>query len=223
VQAVATAIADPAEVVVARYRRLADEKPDDAERQFLLGRVYQNVGQLEAARTALERCRDLGGLGGRVDRPLGALYVTLKQPAKAREVLGRRLAQHPDDAWAHLELGKALADAGEDAEALAEFQRAIHLDPDLDEAHRLAGIALGRKGEEADGFYHLAVASRLRGELEQSLNQFQRTDHLLTPGSARQMEVQQAIQELEPLVRERERERQERRRSGRRGLVGRVP
>jgi len=222
VQAVATAIADPAEVVVARYRRLADEKPDDAERQFLLGRVYQNVGQLEAARTALERCRDLGGLGGRVDRPLGALYVTLKQPAKAREVLGRRLAQHPDDAWAHLELGKALADAGEDAEALAEFQRAIHLDPDLDEAHRLAGIALGRKGEEADGFYHLAVASRLRGELEQSLNQFQRTDRLLTPGSARQMEVQQAIEELEPLVRERERERQERRRSGRRGLVERA-
>jgi len=223
VQAVASALADPAEVVVARYRRLADEKPDDAERQFLLGRVYQTVGQLEAARTALERCRDLGGLGGRVDRPLGALYVTLKQPAKAREALGRRLQQHPDDAWTHLELGKALADAGDDGEALAEFQRAIHLDPDLDEAHRLAGIALGRKGEEADGFYHLAVASRLRGELEQSLNQFQRTDRLLTPGSARQMEVQQAIQELEPLVRERERERQERRRSGRRGLVERVP
>src|SRR5262249_60317771 len=64
VQAVANAIADPAEVVVARYRRPADEKPDDAERQFLLGRGYQNVGQLEAARTAPGPRRDAGGPGG---------------------------------------------------------------------------------------------------------------------------------------------------------------
>src|SRR5439155_1610751 len=50
VQAVARAIADPPDVVIPRYRRLAEEKPDDAERQFLLGRVYQTVGQLEAGR-----------------------------------------------------------------------------------------------------------------------------------------------------------------------------
>ena len=77
VQAVARAVAEPGEVVVSRYRRQAEERPDDAERQFLLGRVYQTLGQLEAARTALERCRDLGGLGGRVDRPLGAIYNAL--------------------------------------------------------------------------------------------------------------------------------------------------
>src|SRR6185369_1376809 len=40
-QAVARAIADPPDIVVARYRRQAEEKPDDAERQLLLGRVYQ--------------------------------------------------------------------------------------------------------------------------------------------------------------------------------------
>ena len=218
-QAVARAIADPPDLVVARYRRQAEEKPDDAERQLLLGRVYQTVGQLEAARGALERCRELGGLGGRVDRPLGAVYLSLKEPAKAREAFERQLRRRPDDAWAHLSLGKALADGGDQAAAMTEFQRALSLDADLDEAHRLVGIALGRKGEEAEGFYHLAVASRLRGELEQSLSHFQRTERMLTPGSARQVEVQQAIEELEPLVRERERERQERRRTGRRGFV----
>ncbi|HLY38321.1 MAG TPA: hypothetical protein VKU61_09815, partial [Candidatus Binatia bacterium] len=102
--------------------------------------------------------------------------------------------------------------------SLVEFQRAIRLDPDLDEAHRLAGLALGRKGEEAEGFYHLALASRLRGELEQSLSHFQRTEKLLKPGSAREDEVRQAIEELQPLVRDREREREQRRRGGRRGL-----
>src|SRR5213078_454599 len=209
-QAVARAIADPPDVVIPRFRRLAEEKPDDAERQFLLGRVYQTVGQLEAARGALEKCRDLGGLGGRVDRPLGSVYEALKEPAKAREALERHLTKHPDDAFAHTQLGKALSDLDQGGAALTEFQRALSLDPDSEEAHRLTGLALGRKGDEAEGFYHLALSSRLRGELEQALSQFQQTDRRVTPGSRRQAEVEQAIAELEPLVRERARERQER-------------
>ena len=217
VQAVARAIAEPTDVVIARYRRMADDKPDDAERQLLLGRVYQTVGQLDAARNALERCRALGGLDGRVDRPLGTVYVALKKPADAREALGRYLAKHPEDGWSHLQLGKALADAGDDGGALREFQRAITCDPELDEAQRLAGVALGRRGNEAEGFYRLAVASRLRGELEQALSHFQRTKPLVDPSSARRQEVDQAIAELVPLVRERERERMERRRGPRRG------
>src|SRR5204862_5657241 len=78
VQAVVRAATEPVDVVTAEYRRRAEAKPDDAEAQFLLGRVYQTVGQPEGARVALERCRDLGGLGGRVDRPLGSIYVALK-------------------------------------------------------------------------------------------------------------------------------------------------
>jgi predicted Zn-dependent protease len=213
VQAVSRALAEPTEAIVARYKKLADEKPDDAERQFLLGRVYQTVGQLEAARTALERARDLGGLGGRIDRPLGAVYVALKEPAKAREALGRHLARTPADGWAHLELGKAFVAAGERDAALTEFQRALGLDADLDEAHRLAGISLGQRGDQGEGFYHLAVASQLRGELEQALSQFERSDELLADTSPRKPEVEQAIEELKPLVRDRRRERE---RSGRR-------
>jgi predicted Zn-dependent protease len=216
VQAVLRAADGPADLVIERYRHEVDAKPQDAERQFLLGRVYQTVGQLDAARGALERCRELGGLGGRIDRPLGSVYAALKRSDKAREALDRHLGNHPDDGWARVELGKALADSGDRDGALREFQRALRLDPDLDEAHRLAGIALGRKGDEAEGFYHLALASRLRGELEQALSHFQRTDDLLPAGgSPRRTEVEQAIEELRPLVRERERERMERRRSGR--------
>jgi tetratricopeptide (TPR) repeat protein len=206
-------MAEPTESVVARYKKLADEKPNDAERQFLLGRVYQTVGQLEAARTAMERARDLGGLGDRIDRPLGAVYVALKEPAKAREALARHLARTPADGWAHLELGKAFVAAGDQDKALTEFQRALVLDGDLDEAHRLAGISLGQRGDQGEGFYHLAVASQLRGELEQALSQFERSDELLAETSPRKPEVEQAIEELKPLVRDRRRERE---RSGRR-------
>ncbi len=217
VQAVARAIADPVDVVVGRYRREVEQHPDSAEARFLLGRVYQTVGQLDAARVAFEECRARGGLGGRVDRPLGAVYVGLKQPDKAREALGRHLARHPNDAWTRLQLGKALAEVGDTAGALAEYQRALRLDPDLEEAQRLAGLALGRRGDEADGFYHLALASRLRGELDQSLNQFERSEVLLPADSPKRQEVAEAIEELRPLVRELEQERRERQRRGRRG------
>jgi predicted Zn-dependent protease len=222
VQAVSRAMAEPTEAVVARYKKLAAEKPDDAEQQFLLGRVCQTVGQLECARTAFERARDLGGLGGRIDRPLGAVYVGLKEPAKAREALGRHLARTPADGWAHLELGKALVALGERDAALTEFQRALKLDGDLDEAHRLAGIALGQRGDQAEGFYHLAMASQLRGELEQALSQFERSDELLADTSPQKPEVAQAIEELRPLVRDRRRDRAGRRTRGF-GASGPIP
>lgn len=219
VQAVLRAATEPVDVVVGEYRRGAEAKPDDAEAQFLLGRVYQTVGQMDAARTALERARDLGGLGGRVDRPLGAVYVALKSTEAAATALRRRLAKQPNDAAAHLELGKALADAKDEAGALKEFQRAVTIDPELDEAQRLVGLALGRKGEQAQGFYHLAVAARLRGDLEQSLSHFEKCDELEPDGTPRKKELADAIDELEPLVRNRllERRERERRRRGARG------
>ena len=217
VQAVVRAATEPVDVVVGEYRRRAEAKPDDAEAQFLLGRVYQTVGQLDAARVALERSRDLGGLGGRVDRPLGSVYVALKSTDAAEAALRRRLAKQPSDAFAHLELGKALAEAKDDAGALKEFQRAISIDPDLDEAQRLTGLAYGRQGQQARGFYHLALSARLRGDLEQALSHFEKSDELEPDGTPRKKELADAIDELEPLVRDRILERRDQR--GRRGMA----
>jgi predicted Zn-dependent protease len=214
VQAVVRAATEPAEVVTADYRKRAEAKPDDAEAQFLLGRVYQTVGQPESARVALERCRDLGGLGGRVDQPLGTVYVALKSTDAAETTLRRRLTKQPSDAFAHQELGKALADAKDEAGALKEFQRAIAIDPDLDEAQRLIGMTLGRQGQQGEGFYHLALAARLRGDLAQALSHFEKCDELEPDGTPRKKELAEAIDELEPIVRTQMMER-----SGRRGLV----
>ncbi len=220
VQAVARAIAEPSEVVIERYKKPVDEHPEDAERQFLLGRVYQTIGQLDAARVAFERCQQSGGLGGRVELPLGSTYVALKQPEKGRELLQKHLARHPDDGYAHLELGKALSDVGDHDGGLKEFERAFRLAPELDEAHRLAGVASGRKGDEINGFYHLALAAELRGELEQAFSHFDRASRLVAPGSPMAQTIEDALKELAPIVRDREREREARQREerGRRRL-----
>ena len=218
VQAVLRATTEPVDVVVGEYRKRADARPTDAEAQFLLGRVYQTVGQLEAARAALERTRDLGGLGGRVDRPLGSVYVALKANDAAQEALRRRLAKAPSDAFAHQELGKALAGANDEAGAVKEFQRAIAIDPELEEAQRLFGLAMGRQGQQGEGFYHLALASRQRGDLDQALRFFEKCDDLEPEGTPRKKELADAIDELEPIVRSRMMEQRERQR--RRGVAG---
>jgi predicted Zn-dependent protease len=216
VRAVCAAIDNPAEVVIPRYEIPAKEKPNDPERQFLLGRVYMTVGKLEAARSALEKARDLG-YGPRVDRPLGEVYLGLKAPEEARKCFERQLARRPDDAWTRLELGKALEDLGQQDAALKEYQRAVALDPSLDEAQRRIGLAMGRKGDQAEGFYRLAIAARERGDLEQAASMFARLEPMLPENSPRHAEVEQALDELEPLVADRVRERS---RSRRRGVTG---
>src|SRR5262249_7740245 len=174
----------------------------------LLGRVYETVGQYDAARRALERARDLGDPAERIDRTLGGVYVVLRDK-QAQPMLERYLVKNPDDAEAHLNLGKALATAGDEEGALREYQRATTLEPTLDEAQRLGGVLLGRKGNEGDGYYHLALASRERGDLGQALMQFERATHLLDLGSSRYEESVRAIAELRPLVTELQRERAE--------------
>jgi predicted Zn-dependent protease len=204
-KAVASALDGPPEVVIAQYRKQAEEKPDDAGRQFLLGRVYQITGRQDAARVALERARDLGD--HRVERPLGAVYQALKQSDKAATTLQRYLAANPSDGWAHLQLGKAFADTGKTEDALREYQRAARLDDDLDEAHRLLGMQLGRQGDQAQGFFQLGTAALLRGDLEQAYTLYDRARPLLAEGTAQRAQVDATLTELEPLVRERARER----------------
>jgi len=206
-KAVAIALDGPPEVATALYRKEAEAKPDDAQRQFLLGRVLQLAGKPADARVALERARDLG-FGNRVDRPLGAVYLALKEPDKATTVLQRYLGTNPSDGWAHLQLGKAFADSGKNEDAVREYERAARLDDGLDEAHRLLGMSLGRQGDQAQGFYQLGTAALLRGDLEQAYSLYDRARPLLAEGTLQRAQVDTTLEELEPLVRDRARERE---------------
>src|SRR4029450_9319598 len=111
-KAVASALDGPPDVVIAQYRRRAEEKPDDAQRQFLLGRVLQVSNRPEPARVPPDPARDLG-YGPGIDRPLGALYVTLKQPDKATALLQTYMGTRPTDGWAHLQVRKGGAGQGD--------------------------------------------------------------------------------------------------------------
>ncbi|HWP64639.1 MAG TPA: M48 family metalloprotease, partial [Candidatus Limnocylindria bacterium] len=201
-QAVVRAQNGPKEEVLAEYRRAAEAKPTDPIARFLLGRAYQVVGQTDAARKELEESRRLGGAELREQRALGAVYLAANRPEDAKKAFDAYLARYPRDAWSHLMLGRAQSAAGDEAAAMQEFRRAISLDPEFGPAHRELGIALGRQGKEGEGFYHLAIAAREHGDLQQAFGFFQRAAAALPKGDARQPEIEAALEELKPLVRD---------------------
>jgi predicted Zn-dependent protease len=201
-QAVIRAQNGPKEEVLAEYRRAAAAAPKDAVAQFLLGRAYQSVGQSDAARVALEESHRLGGAEGREQRALGAVYLTANRPEDAKKALDTYLGRYPRDPWSHLMFGRAQAATGDEAAAIQEYRRALTLDPEYGDAHRELGLALGRQGKEADGFYHLAIAAREHGDLQQSWGFFQRAAAALPKDDPRQKDIKDALEELKPLVRD---------------------
>jgi tetratricopeptide (TPR) repeat protein len=199
-QAVLRGMEDRQDDVIAEYRRGVEANPSDPVAHLLLGRVYQSAGKIDAARTELETARRLGGVEGREERALGSVYLASHRPADARKALESYLARYPRSAWAHLMLGKALAEEGKEDDAAIEYRRALSLQPDYGEGHRALGLHLGRKGDEADGFYQLALAARERGDLQQAFNFFQRAKDELPEKDPRQPEIEAALEELKPFV-----------------------
>lgn len=204
-QAVVRALDLPSEEVIAEYRKAVDAT-GGSEARYLLGRAYQTIGKLEAARTEFEAVAGEAALQDRIDGRLGDLYLVLGDHEKARAHLDRHVARAPKDGWARRQLGRALEAAGDASGALAQYRQAVALAPDDAEANRLFGLGLGRSGDEREGLYHLALAARLAGDLPQSLRHFLRVKDLTPKDDRRQAELDLAIEDLEPLVRRAERE-----------------
>jgi predicted Zn-dependent protease len=194
VQLLVRARSGPPQDVVALYRQRVEAQPNDGRARYLLGLAYLETGLFDAAREQLEQARQLGLR--EVDRELGRVWLRLREPGKARELLKDATEAAPGDPIAYLELGKALQALDENQGAMQAYQRATELAPNLEEAHYALGILSGRAGLEGDGFYHLGKAFELRGDLDKALAQFEKAEALLPAGSARAREVQGEITDL---------------------------
>jgi predicted Zn-dependent protease len=188
----------PAEVVAA-YRGMADADPGNAAARYLYGVVCLETGQYDCARRALEEAQ-AAGLGA-ADRDLGRLALRSREVDRAVPLLRSAVEQNPDDAGAHAELAKALELAGDREGAIGCYERAIEASPDLEDAHHALGLMLGRSGREAEGFYHLATALRLRGDYEQALNQYVRAERALPGSDARAAETRDYVRVLSAFLR----------------------
>jgi len=199
VQALARVQSEPPNDVVKAYRQALDANPSSPTAQYLFGVVSLETGQLDAASEALNAAR-AGGIEG-ADRELGRLALRRRDLAAARDLLSRHLAREPKDAGAHVELAKVLEAQGDSPAAMAEYQRAIELAPQLAGAHHGLGVLAGRSGHEGEGFYHLATAARLDGDYATALSQYSRAVPLLPAGDARTDESRQWVAALSEYLR----------------------
>ncbi len=194
VQLLARVACAPAAEVVDAYRRGAAAEPTNGRARYLLGLAYLETGAFDAAREAFESAQGLGSVN--VDRELGRTYLRTRHPEKARELLSRATEVDPDDPLGHYEFAKVLETLDDSPGAMREYERAVQLAPTLADAHYGLGMLAGRAGRQGDGFYHLAVAYKLRGEYGQALSQFENAAPLLPAGSERAQDVRDEIAEL---------------------------
>ena len=67
----------------------------------------------------------------------------------------------------------------------------------------------GGRATRGEGFFQLGTAALLRGDLEQAYSLYDRARPLLAEGTLQRAQVDSTLDELEPLVRDRARERAE--------------
>jgi len=199
VQLLTRARSQPAADVVAFYRRNVDAQPQDARARYMLGLAFLETGAFDNARDTLEAAQTLGCAA--VDRDLGRAYLRLRHLDKAREILRRATEATPDDPLGHLELAKTYDALNDSAAALREYERAFQLAPTLEEAHYGFAILAGRAGREGEGFYHLGVAFKLRGEFDKAVSQFEKAEPLLPAGSPPALEAKAEAAELKEFLR----------------------
>ena len=193
-QVIARARTAPPADVIAAYRRLLDERPDDPLRQYQFGLASLETGQLENARTLLEAAR-AGGVAA-AERELGRLALRQRQPEAARDLLRRTVAADPSDVGALNELATALDSLGDRDGALSAYRSAVEQGPWFEAAQYGLGVAAGRAGDQTAGFYHLATAARLAGDYQKALSQYVRAEAGLRADNARSEEVRAWIEQL---------------------------
>jgi beta-barrel assembly-enhancing protease len=189
VQALVRSRIEPPADVLAAYRRVRDQHPNDANAQYLYGVVCLETGELDEAKSALSAAR-AGGVEI-ADRDLARLALRQRDAARARDLLNANLRRQPDDAGALFERAKAEEALGDNDAALADYQRALALAPWLATAQHGYGMLAGRAGRQGEGFYHLATAARLNGDYPTALNQYARAQPLLAAGDPRADDARQ--------------------------------
>ncbi len=198
VQVLVRSRAEPAQTVVADYRRQAEAQPSNPTASYLLGRAYFEAGMFDSALASLETAR-AAGLGV-AEAERGRTLLRLRQFEAARTALKNAVEAEPDDAVAHADLAKVLSILGDDAGARREYESAVKIAPRFEAAHYELGQLAGRAGHVADGYYHLGVALLLRGDLRSAANQFDKTLPLLDANDPRVAEVKATLTDLAPLI-----------------------
>jgi len=122
------------EEAIARYRVFLAERPTDVGARINLGVSYATLGRTDEAQAAFRTALQVDARDVRVHRNLAALALNVGDAPGAERAARQAVALAERDALAHDLLGRALGTQGRVAEARAEFEKALAIDPSFAQA-----------------------------------------------------------------------------------------
>jgi len=161
-----------AELITNEARRAARAPAPDSMDLYFQGMAWLNKGRnpddVARARDFFERALalDPGNLDAALGKATADFQVAIgysvddktERLHSIEAKLNRVLSQSPNNAWAHLLMGRILAQTNRQAQAIEELNRALTLNPNLAFAHALIGLAKLYDGHPEETESHVREA-----------------------------------------------------------------
>jgi Flp pilus assembly protein TadD len=160
------------ETALLDLKHAIERDPQNALVAVELGRVYAQQSDFANAEKWLTTARDLNPADAMGWKALAELYVgrTYGSPAQAVAVAQQAVALAPNDAEAHVWLGRADLLSGDLGGAERELRQAVKLDPRSAAAHFYLGRLLGRDSVEGRLEFERAIALDPNGPISAQAN-----------------------------------------------------
>jgi tetratricopeptide (TPR) repeat protein len=136
----------------AAYRNAVAREPGHARALNNLGCVLHMQGRLQEALVAYRHALELDSTLPQANLNYAAIARDQGALERAIQHYERHTAEHPQDALAFNDLGNSYRELGRNAEALAAFDRALALAPDLAQAHFSRSFVLLLLGRFREGW-----------------------------------------------------------------------
>jgi Flp pilus assembly protein TadD len=128
------------EEALAQYRAAGDH--------FAAGRLLAQNVRLGEAEEELRAAVAGDTQNDRAKADLGRLYLQEDQPEKALAILRQIVERYPRDAYAWADLGKAEGKLGDGGGAVQALQKALLIDPSLNQVHYQLAMLYRQQGNE---------------------------------------------------------------------------
>jgi Flp pilus assembly protein TadD len=163
---------NPDEAITA-FRRAADLQPKDAEPHLAAGSIFEKQGKFADAEEEYKKALALDPASDALTG-LTNIYMHGRRFPEAAECLRKLVAVHPEQAAAHVQLGRVLAAEEKYEDAIAELQTGQKLAPgDLSVQQDLADLYLtaGKNPEAEAAYRELLSAHPNNAELHNDLGE----------------------------------------------------
>jgi tetratricopeptide (TPR) repeat protein len=144
------------------FAHAAELKPRDPEPHLGAGQLLERQNRFGDAEREYKQALELDSSASDALAGLANIYMRGKRFAEADDVMAKLVAQRPNEADTHIQLGRILAAEDKNDRAISELQEGLKLSPDDESAQRdLAEVYVEAKQyAEAEALYRSLTAKK---------------------------------------------------------------